>query len=99
MAAMQRQSQLVHDLVVWLNGQQKALSPERIAEYEPHAPAILLWHVVDNGAFAQAGELVHIHEVHDSGDQVTVTFYRDNGIDAPDTSHLFSVKQPSMTDV
>jgi hypothetical protein len=90
-AAMQRQGQLVHDLVKWLNGQQKSLSPERIAEYEPHAPAMLLRHVVDNGAFAQAGELAHIHEVRDSGEQVTVTFYRDNGIDGPDKSHLFAV--------
>ncbi len=92
MAAMQRQGQLVHDLVAWLNGQQKPLSPERMAEYEPHAPAMLLRHVVDNGAFAQAGELVHIQEVHDSGDQVTVTFFRDNGINGPDASHLFSVR-------
>src|SRR5713226_2436027 len=91
MAVMQRQGQLVHDLVAWLNGQQKLLSPERMAEYEPHTPAMLLRHVVDKGAFAQAGELVHIQEVHDSGDQVTVTFYRDNGIDGSDTSHLFSV--------
>lgn len=91
MAAMQRQSQLVHDLVEWLNRQQKSLSSERIAEYEPHAPAMLLRHVIDHGAFAQAGELVHIHEVRDSGEQVTVTFYRDNGIDGSDTSHLFSV--------
>ncbi len=91
MAAMQRQGQLVHDLVAWLNAQQKPLSPERIAEYEPHTPAMLLRHVVDNGAFAQAGELVHIQGVRDSGDQVTVTFYRDNGVDGPDGSHLFSV--------
>jgi hypothetical protein len=91
MAAMQRQGQLVHDLVEWLDGQQKPLSPERIAEYEPRAPAMLLRHVVDNGAFAQAGELVHIQVVHDSGEQVAVTFYRDNGIDGPDASHQFSV--------
>jgi hypothetical protein len=91
MAVMQRQGQLVHDLVAWLNGQQKLLSPERMAEYEPHAPAMLLRHVVDNGACAQAGEQVHIQAVHDSGGQVTVTFYRDNGIDGPDASHLFSV--------
>lgn len=91
MAAMQSQSQLVHDLIAWLNGQQKPLSPERIAEYEPHTPAMLLRHVVDNGAFAQAGELVHIQGVHESGDQVTVKFFRDNGIDGPDSSHLFSV--------
>ncbi len=91
-AAMQRQSQLVHDLVVLLNGQQKPLSPERMAEYEPHAPAMLLRHVVDTGAFAQAGELVHIQAVYGSGDQVTVTFYRDNGIDGSDASHLFSVR-------
>jgi len=91
LAAMQRQGQLVHDLVAWLNAQHKLLSPERIAEYESHTPAVLLRHVVDNGAFAQAGELVHIHEVHDNGDQVTVTFFRDNGIDGPDESHLFSV--------
>jgi hypothetical protein len=91
MAAMQRQGQLVQGLVAWLNGQQKPLSPERIAEYEPCAPAMLLRHVIDHGAFAQVGELVHIHEVRDSGEQVTVTFYRDNGIDGPDTSHLFSV--------
>ena len=91
MAAMQRQGQLVHNLVAWLNRQQKPLSPERIAEYEPHAPAMVLRHVVDNGAFAQAGELVHIQAVHYSGEQVTVTFYRDNGIDGPDASHLFSV--------
>ncbi len=90
-AAMQRQGQLVHDLVEWLNGQQKSLSPERIAEYEPHAPAMLLRHVIDHGAFAQVGELVHIHEVRDSGEQVTVAFYRDNGIDGPDRSHLFAV--------
>lgn len=91
MAVMRRQGQLVDDLVEWLDGQQKPLSPERMAEYEPHAPAMLLRHVVDNDAFAQAGELVHIHEVHDSGDLVTVTFYRDNGIDGPDASHLFAV--------
>ncbi len=93
MAAMQSQGQLVHDLVECLNGQQKPLSPERIAEYEPHAAAMLLRHVVGTGvgAFAQAGELVHIHEVHDSGGQVTITFYRDNGVDGPDASHLFSV--------
>src|SRR6266699_950797 len=91
MAAMQRQGQLVHDLVAWLDAQQKPLSPERIAGYEPHAPAMLLQHVVDNGAFAQAGELVHIQGVHDSGDQVTITFFRDNGIDGPDGCHLFSV--------
>ena len=91
MAAMQRQGQLVHDLVTWLNEQQKPLSSERIAEYNPHAPAMLLRHVVDNGAFAQAGELVHIQGVRDSGDQVTVTFFRDNGIDGPEASHLFSV--------
>ncbi len=94
MTAMQRQGQLVYDLVAWLNGQQKALSPERIAEYEPHAPAMLLRHVVDNGALAQAGELVQIQGVHDSGDQVTVTFYCDNGINGPDASHLFSVNGP-----
>jgi hypothetical protein len=88
MAAMQRQGQLVHDLVAWLNGQQKPLSPERVAECEPYAPAM---HVVDNGAFAQAGELVHIQAVHNSGDQVSVTFFRDNGIDGPDASKLFSV--------
>jgi hypothetical protein len=91
MVAMQRQGQLVDDLVAWLDGQQKPLSPERIAEYEPHAPAMLLRHVIDNGAFAQAGELVHIQAVHDSGDQVIVTFFRDNGIDGPDGSHLFSM--------
>ncbi len=91
MAAMQRQGQLVHDLVEWLNGQQKLLSPERMAEYEPHVPAILLRHIVDNGAFAQAGELVHIQGVHESGNLVNVTFYRDNGVDGPDGSHLFSV--------
>src|SRR6266700_5653970 len=91
MAAMQRQGQLVHELVAWLNGQQRPLSPERIAEYEPHAPAMLLRHAVDNGALVQAGELVQIQGVHDSGDQVTVTFYRDNGFDGPDASHLFSV--------
>ena len=90
-AAMQRQGQLVHDLVEWLNGQQKSLSPERIAEYEPHAPAMLLRHVIDHGAFAQAGELVHIHKVQVRDNLVTVTFFRDNGIDGPDTSHLFSV--------
>ncbi len=33
----------------------------------------------------------HSQEVHDSRSQITVTFYRDNGIDGPDTSHLFSV--------
>jgi hypothetical protein len=97
MATMQRQGQLVHDLVAWLNGQQKPLSPERMAEYEAHAPAMLLRHVVDNGAFAQAGELVHIQEVHNSGDQVTVTFFRDNGIDGPDASHLFSVSGSWVT--
>jgi hypothetical protein len=97
MTTMQRQGQLVHDLVMWLNGQQKPLSPERIAEYEPHAPAMLLRYVVDNGAFAQAGELVHIQAVHDSGDQVTVMFYRDNGIDGPDASRLFSVSGSWVT--
>lgn len=91
MAALHRQGQIVHDLVAWLNGQQKPLSSERMAEYESHAPAMLLRNVVDNGAFAQAGELVHIQGVHDSGGQVAVTFYRDNGIDGPDTSHLFSL--------
>jgi hypothetical protein len=91
MAAMQGQGRLVQDLVVWLDGQQKPLSPVRVAEYEPHAPAMLLRHVIVNGAFAQAGEFVHIQAVRDSGDQVTVTFYRDNGIDGPDRSHLFSV--------
>jgi hypothetical protein len=91
MAARQRQDQLVHELVAWLDEQQKSLSPERIAEYEPHAPAMLLRHVVENGAIAQAGELVHIQEVHNNRDQVTITFYRDNGIDGPDGSHLFSV--------
>jgi hypothetical protein len=91
MAAMQRQGQLVHDLVEWLNRQQKSLSSELVAEYEPHAPAMLLRNVVDNGAFAQAGELVHIHEVQVGDNLVTVTFYRDNGIDGPDRSHLFAV--------
>jgi hypothetical protein len=91
MASMERQNRLVGDLVRWLDGQRKPLTDERIAEYEPHAPAMLLRHVVDNDAFAQAGEPVHIHEVINGGDQVTVTFYRDNGIDGPDESHLFSV--------
>jgi hypothetical protein len=91
MAALQSQDQFEHDLVAWLDKQQKPLSPERMAEYDPHAPAMLLRHVVDTGAFAQAGEFVHIQAVHDSGDQVSVTFFRDNGIDGPDTSHLFSV--------
>jgi hypothetical protein len=91
MAAMERQGQLVDDLVRWLDGQRRPVTDERIAEYEPHAPAMLLRHIVDNGAFAQAGEFVHIQEVHDNGDQVTVTFFRDNGIDGPDESHLFSI--------
>ena len=93
MAAIQRRDQLVADLVEWLDGQRMPVTDERIAEYEPHAPAMLLQHVVGTGAgaFAQAGELVHIHEVINGGDQVTVTFYRDNGIDGPDESHLFSV--------
>jgi hypothetical protein len=91
MVAMQRQDQLVHELVAWLDEQQKPLSPERIAEYEPHTPAMLLRNVEENGANAQAGELVHIQEVQNNGDQVTITFYRDNGIDGPDASHLFSV--------
>ncbi len=90
-AAMQRQGQLVHDLVAWLNEQQTPLSPERIAEYEPHSPAMLLRHIVEKGAFAQAGELIHIQGIHDIDDQVTVTFFRDNGIDGPDASYLFSV--------
>ncbi len=91
MVAMERQGQLVDDLVRWLDGQRRPITGERIAEYEPHAPAMLLRHIVDNGAFAQAGEFVHIQEVHDSGDQVSVTFFRDNGIDGPDESHLFSI--------
>ncbi|HLG75495.1 MAG TPA: hypothetical protein VKX46_03730 [Ktedonobacteraceae bacterium] len=91
MAVMERQGQLVDDLVRWLDGQRRPITEERIAEYEPHAPAMLLRHIVDNGAFAQAGEFVHIQEVHDSGDQVSVTFFRDNGIDGPDESHLFSI--------
>jgi hypothetical protein len=98
--AMQRQDQLVSDLVAWLNAQQKPLSPERIAEYEPHAPAMLLRHAfgTNAGAFAQAGELVHIHDVIHDGDLVTITFYRDNGIDGPDDSYLLSVKG-SWTDI
>jgi hypothetical protein len=91
MVAMQRQDQLVYELVVWLDEQQKPLSPERIAEYEPHALAMLLRHIEENGANAQAGELVHIQEVQNNGNQVTITFYRDNGIDGPDASHVFSV--------
>jgi hypothetical protein len=92
-AGKKRQDQLVSDLVAWLNEQQKPLSPERIAEYEPHAPAMLLRHVVGTGAggFARAGALVHIYEVIKEGDQIILRFYRDNGIDGPDESHLFSL--------
>jgi hypothetical protein len=91
MAAMERQGLLVDELMRWLDGQRRPVTDERIAEYEPHAPAMLLRHVVDNGAFAQAGELVHIQQVHERGGQITVTFFRDNGIDGPEESHLFSI--------
>lgn len=96
MSAMQHQDQLVGDLVAWLNSQRKPLSPEQIAKYEPHAPAMLLRHAFGGTAeaFAQAGELVHIHEVRVDGSQVELSFYRDNGVDGPDTSHLFSVHGP-----
>ena len=36
----------------------------------------------------------HSQEVHGSGNQITVTFFRDNGIDGPDESRLFSVSGP-----
>lgn len=93
MAAMQRQSQIVGDLIAWLDGQQTAVTAERIAEFKPHAPAMLLRYVVETGAdaFAQAGEMVHIHEVIKEGGQVRVTYYRDNDIDGQDPSHLFSL--------
>jgi len=98
MAAMQRQGQLTNELVTWLNEQQKPMTSERIAEYEPHAPAMLLRHVFDSSAFVRMGELVQIQEVLTSGDQVTITFERDNGIDGPDGEHLFSVNG-SWTDI
>ena len=92
MAAMQRQGQLLSDLAAWLDQQQRPLTPERIAEYEAPAYAMLLRHVAEEGAFVQAGELVHLQEVRESGaNRVTVSFYRDNGIDGPDKGHLFSV--------
>jgi len=93
MATMQRQGQIVGDLIAWLDGQHKPVTAERIAEFEPHTPAVLLRYVVGTGAgaCAQAGEMVHIHEVIEEGDQVMVTYYRDNDIDGPDASHLFSL--------
>jgi hypothetical protein len=91
-AAGQHQSQLIHDLIAWLNKQQKPVTSERIAEYQAPAYAMLLRHVMEEGAFAQAGELVHLQEVREiAPNQITVTFYRENGIDGPDGEHLFSV--------
>ena len=92
MAAMQRQEQLIHDLIEWLSKQQKTVTPVRIAEYEAPAYAMLLRHVVGEGAFAPAGELVHLQGVSEiAPSQIAVTFYRDNGTDGPDKGHLFSV--------
>src|SRR5579883_3324012 len=42
MAALERQGLLVDELVRWLDGQRRPVTDERIAEYEPHAPAMLL---------------------------------------------------------
>jgi hypothetical protein len=54
---------------------------------------MLLRHVsTGESGFAQAGELVHLQEVIPAvSDQVIVSFYRDNGIDGPDTTQLFVV--------
>jgi hypothetical protein len=92
-ANMQQQAQLVNQMVEWLNEQHVVLTPDRKAEYEPRSTAMLLRHVFagENG-FAQAGELVHLHEIIEAvTDQVVVSFYRDNGVDGPDTTHLFVV--------
>jgi hypothetical protein len=91
-AAMQRQNQLLNDLVDWLDEHHKLVTPERIVEYIPRATAMLLHHVIDGTEFVRAGELVHIHEVRtDGGDRQTITFYRDNTVYGPDESHAFSV--------
>jgi hypothetical protein len=92
-ANMRRQGELVNQLVQWLGEQQAELAPDRKTEFEPHVTAMLLRHVtVGESGFAQAGELVHLQEVISTvSDQVIVSFYRDNGVDGPDTSQLFVV--------